>query len=201
MELNIVRGDNAALVVGGNWSIEFFTSEGGYTEPSDATIVITQPDGTTLTPEFDSESSGGNYLVAVPVTQDGRYTANISAYELENIRYISAYALEVTPADEMPNAADVVTYLESAGTSTSYSTDDINDVLAAEAAAQRSVCRVGASYPPDLRRALLRRVQRALAMVTLPFEREIGENGTAFVPGRDPEVVRLERPHRRVPIG
>ncbi|HEY0700300.1 MAG TPA: hypothetical protein VGD43_21155, partial [Micromonospora sp.] len=112
----------------------------------------------------------------------------------------AAYALGATTEAGMPNADDVVDYLGPI----SATLDEVQGALNAEAAAQRSICRVGAVYPADLREALLRRVARNLALRSLPLavlqgDAEAGSN--TVLPGRDPEVRRLEAPHRKLVIG
>lgn len=85
---------------------------------------------------------------------------------------------------------------------TSVSEDGLRDALAAERAAQAARCRVE-PYTADLRQALLRRVARNLAARSVPVASFTSFDGGATstrVPGRDPEVSRLEGPHRRRPI-
>lgn len=101
-----------------------------------------------------------------------------------------------------PTASDVETYLGD----TSYTTDELTAALAAEKAAQAARCRVpadDASWPADLVEALCRRVARNLALRGIPLAVLQGdaEAGSLIPPGRDPEVRRLEGPHRRVLIG
>lgn len=201
MELNMVRGDNAAVVVGGTWVVEFFTSEDGYTEAADPTLVVTLPNGTTISPDFESESDTGLYEYHVPITLPGRYVASIAAAELDGLRYVSCFALEVTTDNEMPNVADVVVYLEGGKKTTSFDPDVIETFLASESAAQRSRCRIPAAYPPDLRMALLRRVQRAMAMKGIVYDGQTGPDGDSYTPTNDPEIRRLEAPYRKVLLG
>ena len=58
-------------------------------------------------------------------------------------------------------------------------------------------------YPKDLRQALLRRVQRNLALRALPLAVLQGdaEAGSTILPGKDLEVRRLEGPFRRLLVG
>lgn len=61
-----------------------------------------------------------------------------------------------------------------------------------------------AAYPADLREALLRRVARNLAARAVPVASFTAFDGGATstrVPGRDPEVRRLEAPHLRLSVG
>jgi hypothetical protein len=108
----------------------------------------------------------------------------------------------------IPTLADVVEYL---GDSAARWTDDsgvtypaIVETLAAETSAQAAACAVPASYPNALGLALKRRVARALTMRALPLavlqgDAEIGS--ATFLPGRDPEVRRLEAPYRKLVAG
>jgi len=89
----------------------------------------------------------------------------------------------------------------------SYSDQDISDALAAEKAAQATVCRVPAdtdTWPDDLTEALKRRVRRNLAMKQLPLGLSTSVSDSAVQTvrvGSDPEVRRLEAPHRRLGVG
>ncbi len=104
----------------------------------------------------------------------------------------------------IPTTEDVVEYL---GDAAERWTDDggttypaIDQHISSETAAQASVCTVPTPYPDPLALALLRRVQRALAMRSLPLSVLQGdsESGSTFLPGRDPEVRRLEAPYRKM---
>lgn len=78
----------------------------------------------------------------------------------------------------------------------------ITTALEAEKAAQKRVCRVDeANYPSDLAEALLRRVARNLAMRSLPLGVQDSELGGLRLGSTDPEVRRLEGPHRRLVLG
>jgi hypothetical protein len=101
-----------------------------------------------------------------------------------------------------PTTGDVETYLGD----TSYTTEELGLALAAEKAAQAARCRVpadDAAWPADLVEALCRRVARNLALRGIPLAVLQGdaEVGSLIPPGRDPEVRRLEGPHRRITVG
>lgn len=103
-----------------------------------------------------------------------------------------------------PSVEDIQDYMGD----TSDSIEAITDALAAETAAQARRCIIPtdpADYPADLAEALKRRVQRNLRMrtVTLPSELagEYGSEGNSYLPFNDPEIARLERPHRKVVMG
>jgi hypothetical protein len=101
----------------------------------------------------------------------------------------------------IPDLAAVKTYL--GASATQWTDGDLSEVLASETAAQALACTIPAIYPADLGQALLRRVQRALSMRSIPLGMAMGdaETGPAMVPGRDPEVRRLEAGHRRLVVG
>lgn len=164
-----------------------------------ATVVltVTLPDLTTATPVVDNPSTG-HYEVAYTLAQAGRY---VFSWATTNPNTAEASAIAAVAASNLPNLTDVDNYLgESA---TQWTPSEKNDVLLAETAAQARVCRIKAEYPRDLREALLRRVQRNLAMRALPLAVLQGdaEVGSAILPGRDPEVRRLEAPHRKLVLG
>lgn len=106
-----------------------------------------------------------------------------------------------------PDLAEVKDYLTAAGSS---ATDpEITDALAAELAAQARIVKASAipaagEWPADVTTALKRRVLRHLAMKALSLgyqttATDLGVISTRI--GRDPEIVRLEAPYRRLPIG
>lgn len=78
-------------------------------------------------------------------------------------------------------------------------TDGFTAAYDAEVADQASRCRVE-PYTDALGQALVRRVQRSLAMVNLPLGVTIDENAVR-VGSVDPEVRRLEAPYRKLLIG
>lgn len=111
------------------------------------------------------------------------------------------------PTPTPPDLAAVKVYLELA------EDDDTRDVeiaeaLAAEIIQQRHAVRAsafgaGTEYPADLALALKRRVARNLALKGLPLAVLQGdaESGPLVLPGRDPEVRRLEGRARRLVVG
>lgn len=100
-----------------------------------------------------------------------------------------------------PDLTAVRTYL---GDASSFTEAEITSALAAEKAAQSSVCKVPADaevWPADLAEALKRRVARNLALKSLPLglQTAISEAAVATVRvGADSEVRRLEAPYRRL---
>lgn len=185
------------LPIGGQWVIEVeYRDFDGYLSTATPSVVVTLPAGTTSNPTFTTVETG-IYRATYTVGSAGRYVARVTTSD-DAVDFAS-FVYATTAGTGMPVVADVVEYLGA----TSHTSDQIQGALDAEAAAQRAVCRVGAVYPPDLREALLRRVQRNLAMRQLPLAVPQGdaEIGPSFVPGRDPEVRRLEAPYRRLVVG
>jgi hypothetical protein len=81
--------------------------------------------------------------------------------------------------------------------------DPLEPVFDAEAAAQAAVCRIPDEYPADLREALFRRVAVNLARRAIPTGiLGIAEGGApARLGSQDPEVRRMESPHRKLVVG
>lgn len=185
------------LPVGASWVIDVSVrDENGYLVAGDPEVTVTLPGGTTEAPTFAATSTG-RYRATYAVVTPGRHVAHVAT--ANDAVDFAAWAIGVTTSSGMPTAGDYVTY----HTDFRGELSEVEDALNAEAAAQRSVCRVGAYYPDDLRQALLRRVMRNLAMRRLPLAVLQGdvEMGSAILPGRDPEVRRFEAPHRKLVIG
>jgi hypothetical protein len=185
------------LPEGGRWIIGVqVTDDDGCAVDVEPTITVTLPGGTTspVTPEDTGDGDWRGVYVAPATT--GRYVARAEAAGYGVVDFV-AYVQAVTSQAGMPTLANVLNYL---GWAEDTDDDDAATALATEAAAQRAICRVGAIYPDDLRGALYRRVARNLAMKKLPVAvlRGDGESGDTVLPGNDPEVKRLERPHRKV---
>lgn len=172
----------------------------GELEDSDTVVLtVTLPDLTTEQPAVaNPPESTGQYLVSYTLEQAGRY---VFSWQTTNPNTASAAAVDVRGIGALPVLQDVKDYLEDAVDS--WSDAQLTEVLAAETAAQSKVCRIRAYYPADLREALLRRVARNLALRALPLAVLQGdsEEGNLVLPGRDPEVRRLEGPHRKVVVG
>jgi hypothetical protein len=113
-----------------------------------------------------------------------------------------------------PDLAACKAYLRIDPANTTRDTE-IASALATEIAAQRKAVRAAAfgvdpaapaapvAYPTDLAEAVCRRVARNLALRGIPLAVLQGdtETGPTVLPGRDPEVRRLEAPYRRLPAG
>ncbi len=99
----------------------------------------------------------------------------------------------------MATLADAKAYLGDV----SWSDAEIQDALDAETVAQSKVCTVPDPVTDDMNQALFRRVQRNLTMRNLPLAVLQGdaEGGNLYLPGKDPEIRRLEGPYRRLVAG
>jgi hypothetical protein len=97
---------------------------------------------------------------------------------------------------------EVLTYMKEEGADDDRRAE-VESVLEAEAAAQGRKCRIDDPIQPDLREALFRRVNRTcqLRQLALIVRRGDSENGTPAPMSNDPEIRRLENPHRRLVMG
>jgi hypothetical protein len=190
------------LLVGDRWLMRVVvTDDDGNRTAATVVFTVTLPGGTTATPTVTTPETGVYETAYSPATV-GRFVAQAVAAGFGQASF-SAYVQTITTAAQMPTLADVKDYLETAGEPVSHDDDQITDALNTELAAQRAVCRVGAVYPYDLRQAVLRRTARNLAMRMFPMALTPGDSDQAarVLPGRDPEVRRLEGPYRKMPIG
>lgn len=188
--------DSQELPVGGVWVLDVRVTDADGCYASDTvTATVTLPNGTTSTPAV-TEVSSGRYRAEYPVASVGRYIARMvgSAYGATDF---TAYVTATVTAAAMPTIADLDTYLGQH----SYSDDELEQALDAEAAAQRKACSVPAAYSDDLRLALLRRAQFALTMKKHQLGFVAGSDGDVVRPGRDSEVRRYEAPYRRLVTG
>lgn len=100
-----------------------------------------------------------------------------------------------------PTLADVKLYL---GVDHTWTDAEVQSALDAESAAQARRCTIPDVWPADLSEALKRRVARNLAARAVPIATYTSfEGGTTAhrVPTSDPEIARLEGPHRKVVLG
>lgn len=105
----------------------------------------------------------------------------------------------------MSTLDDLKTYLGEADSS-QWSDAELSGAITTEAAAQRHRIRASVEDPadvPDLYEALMRRCARNLAMRKHPLGIAMSAGGeeATRVGGRDPEVLRLEAPYRRLVVG
>lgn len=197
MPVITLSSSNVERPVGGSWVLSVVVTDADGLVVTDAPVVtVTLPGGSTATPTVETVTTGV-YRVAYILGTAGRYVARVVASGYGAADFV-AFATASVGAALMPTAADVLDYLGE----TSWETEDVQGALDAEAAAQRRACDVPAAYPADLREALLRRVARNLAMRAQPLAMIVGDEAeTSVIPGRDPEVRRLERAHPRLPTG
>lgn len=199
--LTPITDTGVLLSLGGRWllAVETRDSSGYLSGTVTPTLLVTLPDGSTSAPVFTAWTYTGAWSATYTPVQAGRHVAH--AVTPEDAVDFAAYAAGPTTASGMPNVADVARYLK--GSASSWSTAELQDELDGEASAQRDRCGVPAVYPPALRKALLRRVQRALAFRAIPLAVNQGDadGGSFLLPGNDPEVRRLEGPHRKLACG
>lgn len=187
------------LLLGDTWVIDVEVTDFDGCPAADAvTVTVTLPDGTTSSPAVDERDTLGGYRATVTADMAGRWVAAAvgAAY---GAAAATAYITAVVTGVAMPTITDVDNYL---GTH-SFTDDDLAEALAAETDAQRRACRIPADYPNDLRRALIRRAARALALKRINIDTEVdGETGRSIVPpGLDREIRRYEGPYRRLVTG
>lgn len=200
MTVTATSADQALLPVGGVWVLRVSVLDWDGSPADQAPVfTVTDPTGGTSTPVVETVATG-DYRATYTIAAAGRHVAR-AATAVYGVADFAAFAADATTGAGMPVVADVATYLRE--NAASWDTADLQDALDAEAAAQRAVCRVRAVYPDDLRQALLRRTQRNLAMRQLPLAVLQGdaEGGGLVLPGSDPEVRRLEGPHRKLVFG
>jgi hypothetical protein len=186
------------LPVGGLWEMIVVAYDDNHVPVDVAPVVtVTLPDGTTATPVATEEAYGWRTLFEL--TLPGRYVAQavVAGY---GVAEFTAWAADLVTAAGMPDLVDLDAYLGEH----SWTDEELQDALDAEAAAQRRACTIPANYPADLRQALLRRVARNLSMrrITLSVQRGDNEAGDITVlPGRDPEVRRFEKNYPKLGVG
>jgi hypothetical protein len=209
MPLTALSSTSRTLWVGDAWPLVFMVRDTDMSLVSGVTptVAITLPDGTTgVAPPLDTDPvwSGGAYRFDYTLTVPGRHLATVDAVGYGRQVFV-AWGREATPTNTLPTVDDVDDYLRSGAGNHSWTTADMAGALAAETDAQRRVCRVGPAYTADLREALLRRVQRNLALRPNPMAMTRGDAEAGDpqqpLPRHDPEVSRLERPYRKLPIG
>lgn len=180
------------LTVGDQWVIAVGVRDldGNHSDAVAPVLTVTLPNGTTATPTLERRGTG-IYRVAYTLVSTGRYVGMVASTGY-GAASLAAYVVASTAE---PDVEAVRSYLRDNGGS--WEDPDVAGALAAEAQAQRDVCRIPAAYPASLREALLRRVQRNLSMRGQPGAVD-NEGVLSFTPTNDPEVRRLERPYRKV---
>jgi hypothetical protein len=217
MPVSAQSATSVDVPVGGDWLISVqVTDADGYPIEQAPVVTVTKPDGSTATPTVAAAirrpcrtcttygydcwhgSTSGVYRAVYEPTTAGRHLAVAAAAGYGAATFV-AFVGALTTSAGMPDIADVDDYLAPH----SWTDTQLQQALDAEAAAQRAVCDVPAEYGADLREALMRRVAVNLAKRRIPLAVLQGdaEAGTpaSFVPGSDPEIRRLERPHLKLP--
>jgi hypothetical protein len=214
MAVRVITGESANLPVGGVWEMTLLvTDSSGVWSDDQPVITVTGPGGELATPDA-VHVSGGAYRAQFVTTAPGRHTAR-AVTSVSGSADLTAWVAAITPAAGMPTIEDLrgisperddpedLGYLGK----NSFTDDEIQDALDAEASAQRDVCFIPAAYPPSLRQALLRRVavnlaNRALPLAIVQGDAEMGGAGSsAYLPGKDPQVRRYERAYPRLVMG
>lgn len=192
---------SADLKVGAQWVISVQVTDAD-SEAADVTpvVTVTLPGGTTATPTPEQITTG-LYRAVYDVAAAGRFTARAVAAGY-GVATFEAVAAAVVATADMPSVDSFKVYAKLDPDDDTID-DEIGDALAAESLAQRRVCRIPAEYPADLREALHRRIARNLAMRGIPLAvlRGDAESGDTVLPGNDPEIRRLEKPHRKLVMG
>ncbi len=168
-------------------------ADGNAANAGGAALLITLPDGTTVAPSLDNPTEG-TYQADYVAVQSGRHVAR-ATFTGANAGVIED-VFDVAPLTQgRVSVADVRDYLGD----TSASDPTLAAALLAEQFAQAKRCWID-PYTPDLREALLRRVARNLAARAVPVTAVSSFEGGATVtrvPAHDPEIARLEGPHRK----
>lgn len=200
MTVRAITDTSVDLPVGGVWTIAVLVTDADRCPVDDAPVVtVTLPAGSTATPTVEHVSTG-LYRVAYVVGTPDRYIAR-AVTTGHGAADFTAFVTATVAGTAMPDVDACRDYDKDNGGYASWTDGQVQDALDAEASAQRRVCKVPAAYPPDLRQALLRRVQRNIVMRGQPGVR-VTENGDpVYTPTNDPEVRRFERPYRRLVFG
>lgn len=201
-----IRSASTALLVGQQWEL-LVEAE------SLPVLVVTKPDGTTLTPAVTFEATTAwdwalpyqtyGYRAELVVTAAGRWLAAVQVGGVL-AGVAQAEVAAQTASSAMPDAASLDDWLGGPDAH-SWPTEKLEEKIAIALAKQREVCRVPAAYPATLREAAHRRAARLLVMERQLTEqpRTDGDFDTpaALPPGRDFSTRELESGYRRLPIG
>lgn len=198
--IRLISAASTLATIGQAWPLAFWTLDdlGRVNTGETPTITVTLPDGSTAAPAPVVQPDL-SWLATYTLTAAGRHLAHLAT--IADAQDVAAYVDMLTTTSGMPTVADASVYLGQAAAS--WSMAQITQAFNAERAAQRARCGERAVFPDDLREALFRRVQRNLAMRRLPLAVPTGDadGGPSVIPGRDPEVRRLEGPYRKRVMG
>lgn len=203
MTIRVLSGGSSTGAVGAPWQMRLQVSDSAQLLADDPPVVtVTLPDTTTALADVGLlyDYSYGMYLATYVPLAAGRYTARAVAVNgvADLLHVVSATGAA------LPTATEVSDWM-GGETAHAWTEAEIEEALNAETLAQMRICRVPASYPEDLREALVRRTARNLHMrrqLTAEPRAEGDIDLPAVLPvAADPEVRRLEKPWRRLPIG
>jgi hypothetical protein len=196
---------SAFLNVGAVWHVSVLTRDAdGYAVDDDPPVVtVTLPDASTVPVAAENISTGVWRALYVPATA-GRFLAAAVTTALGRADF-AAIVTGVASNASLPTFEDVRAYSGSEYDLAAWEDETITETLATETLNQARMCDVPAAYPDDLREALVRR-----AVLNLARRRHLVDDGATGddtmippppPPSRDPEVRRLEGPHRRLVMG
>jgi len=199
MAVRALSSPSVERAVGGVWDLLVDVRDACGQLVDDAPVVtVTLPNTTTATPAVETIGAGVYRAEYIPAAS-GRYTAR-AVTASHGVADFAAYVSAVTTGTGVPTVQEYKDYVKD--DFGSWTDEEIQDTLDVEASNQRKVCRVGAIIDPDLRSALLRRVRVNLSRRSAPVLVTVDSEGNnTFLPSRDPEVRRLEGPHRRLVMG
>lgn len=177
---------------------EVRNEDGELVDPTSWTVTVTSPIGSS-NPTI-THTDTGVFDVDYVSTVVGPHTATFAASGEHADTIDNVFVITPNPVNSSAIlAAEIRSYL--GGTSETDQT--LLDALAAERVDQANKCRID-NYTEALREALLRRVARNLAARRVPVATMTSFDGGATstrVPRTDPEILRLEGPYRRNPVG
>lgn len=195
MGVEVLSGSGVTLAEGAVWTLVIAVTDDCYPANVTPTVLVTPPIGPDVSATV--EAYGGGWRATYPTVSPGLHAALVDAAAFGQAAVV-ALVNEAAGSAAWPDVTDLDSYLREH----SATTEELADTLAAETAAQFAACRIPGAYPPDLRNALLRRCARNLALKGIPLAVLQGdsESGATILPGRDPEVRRLEGPYRKVTV-
>ena len=192
-----ISGNFEELYQGSRWVLVVrVTDDDGRGVDSLPSITAIFPGGDETEPAPENLGQGF-YRAALTVSDPGTYVVTVESADYGVAAFRANVISLADPFANMPTLADVKTYLGVTGTEKDAV---IADALSAEIEDQEAKCRVPVVYPVQLGQALKRRVARNLALRGIPLAVLQGdaESGSLTLPGRDPEVRRLEAPFRKL---
>lgn len=192
MGVEVLSGGGVTLSVGAVWELVIAVTDDCFPAAVTPTVLVTVPAGPDVAATV--EAYGGGWKATYPTVSAGLHTALVQASPYGAVA-VAALVNAVAGLAAWPTREDLDTYLREH----SATDQELDDALAGERQAQFIACKIPGAYPADLRNALLRRCARYLALKGIPLAvlQGDGENGNLILPGRDPEVRRLEGPYRR----